>query len=546
VTNCILWDGVNGIWNNDGSSITVSFSDLQGGWTGPGGDNMDVDPNFVDVNNPDPNLRDYHLRPGSLCVDAGDNSAVPVHVTTDLDGHPRFFDDPFTVDTGVGSPPIVDIGAYELQERENRIRFVDPNASGAGDGSSWSDAYRYLQDAFVNARAGDVILVAAGTYKPDQGGGQSLGNRQATFQLRSDVMTYGGHAGSSGTDPNERNVTKYKTILSGEIGVAGTDADNSHHVVTGSGTGASSLLDGFFIIGGNANSAYPDDRGGGAYNVGGSLIVSNCVFYGNKAILGGGMYNWGSPTLNSCAFSGNWANQGGGIYNDDSSPTVINCTFSGNSALIAGGLYNHFYGLPILMNCIFWGNTASTTAVKDDQIFDDYPSISLMVEYTCVQGGWTGTGNIDTDPLLVDANGPDSIAGTADDNLRLSAGSPCVDSGNSGVVPPDIADIDGDGNTVEPTPLDLGGRARIVDGDCNDSNIVDMGAYEFSYTSVGDFDGDCDVEFADFAILALAWLSEDGQVQYNPACDIGIPADDSIDWHDVDVFANNWLAGRQN
>jgi len=63
---------------------------------------------------PLPQARAAHrLSTGSPCIDAGDNSAVPDDVTTDLDGNPRFVDDPYTEDTGVGDPPIVDMGAYE-------------------------------------------------------------------------------------------------------------------------------------------------------------------------------------------------------------------------------------------------------------------------------------------------------------------------------------------------------------------------------------------------------------------------------------------------
>jgi hypothetical protein len=57
---------------------------------------------------------EYRLLPGSPCIDAADNTAVPFR-TTDLDGNPRFVDDPDTPDTGNGDPPIVDIGPYEYQ-----------------------------------------------------------------------------------------------------------------------------------------------------------------------------------------------------------------------------------------------------------------------------------------------------------------------------------------------------------------------------------------------------------------------------------------------
>ncbi len=106
VTNCILWnDSPDEL---SGGTPAVAYSNIQGGWPGTG--NIDADPLFVD-----PGSGDYHLSPGSPCIDAGNNNAVPVGITTDLDGNPRFVDDPDTVDTGLGDPPVVDMGAYEFQ-----------------------------------------------------------------------------------------------------------------------------------------------------------------------------------------------------------------------------------------------------------------------------------------------------------------------------------------------------------------------------------------------------------------------------------------------
>ncbi len=56
-----------------------------------------------------------HFQPGSPSIDAADNTSLPQDIDTDLDGNPRFVDDPDTKDTGFGDPPIVDIGAYEFQ-----------------------------------------------------------------------------------------------------------------------------------------------------------------------------------------------------------------------------------------------------------------------------------------------------------------------------------------------------------------------------------------------------------------------------------------------
>jgi len=107
MTNCILWDGGDEIWNNDGSTIIIAYSDVHGGFPGEG--NIDADPLFVD-----PDGGDLRLQPGSPCIDAGDNMAVPSDITTDLDGNPRFVDGPDTPDSGSGTPPIVDMGAHEF------------------------------------------------------------------------------------------------------------------------------------------------------------------------------------------------------------------------------------------------------------------------------------------------------------------------------------------------------------------------------------------------------------------------------------------------
>ncbi|MCI0630542.1 MAG: hypothetical protein L0Y44_07810 [Phycisphaerales bacterium] len=58
---------------------------------------------------------DVRIVAGSPAIDAGDNSSVPALITTDLDGQPRFVDDPATRDTGLGEPPVVDIGCFEFQ-----------------------------------------------------------------------------------------------------------------------------------------------------------------------------------------------------------------------------------------------------------------------------------------------------------------------------------------------------------------------------------------------------------------------------------------------
>ena len=412
------------------------------------------------------------------------------------------------------------------------VIYVDDDASTNGDGASWPTAYKYLQDALAQASTNGVateIRVAQGTYKPDQdeGGNVSPGDRGATFQLISGVTLYGGFAGlANPADPDERDIAPYATILSGDLnGDDGPDFannnENSNHVVTGRYIDEATVLDGFTITGGNADS-YLEKWGAGMSNTfHSSPTLINCNFRANSAeASGGGMDNYASnPTLINCTFSGNRTTAGiptlgfgGGMRNRRSSPILINCAFSWNSANTGGAIDNFIDCTLKLTNCTFAGNTADHgRALACDsphgqpknrlqvgncilwngggEIWNNDGS-TITISYSDVQGGWAGQGNINVAPLFVDADGPDDVAGTEDDDLRLLSGSPCIDAGSNGAVPADGADLDGDGDTSERTPLDLGGKPRFmddpgtVDSGVSDPpayvEIVDMGAYEFS------------------------------------------------------------------
>ena len=89
---------------------------------------------------------------------------------------------------------------------------------------------------------------------------------------------------------------------------------------------------------------------------------------------GGGMYNYlSSPMVTNCTFNGNTASSGGGMLNDHSSPIVINCTFTGNNAnhYDGGGMFN-FRGSPKIINCTFSGNTAGRYGGSISS-FESYP-----------------------------------------------------------------------------------------------------------------------------------------------------------------------------
>ena len=530
LTNCILWGNtalLSGpqIYNGGTGSTTVTYSDIQGGYSGTG--NIDLDPLFV--RNPDPgdgdwttpgdnDYGDLRLQLTSPAIDVGDNNALPAGITTDLGGNPRI------------SNNIVDMGAYEAPPDH---LCVDQDAAGSNDGTCWAGAFNDLQDALTWAVEGVQIWVAEGTYKPGT-------DRTVTFQLKDGVAVYGGFAGSEGS-LEERDWTVHETILSGDIGTPDDTSDNSYHVVSGSGTDATAILDGFTVTGGNANGDWPYSEGGGIFNYGGSPTLTNVTFSGNSAHLygggmensnsssptlvnvtfsgnsahnGGGMENWNSssptlvnvtfsgnfayygggmhnyfyssPTLVNVTFSGNSADYGGGMFNDTSSAALSNVTFSGNSADFGGGMANYWNSSPTLTNVTFSGNSAAlrgggmahqwnsnptvtncilwgNTAPNGPQIYNDFISIPKISYSDIQQGGYSGTGNIEADPEFVDPDGADDIVGTLDDDLRLQPTSPAIDAGDNGALPADTLDLDEDGDIDEPLPLDLDGYPRCVD-----------------------------------------------------------------------------------
>lgn len=79
-----------------------------------------------------------------------------------------------------------------------------------------------------------------------------------------------------------------------------------------------------------------------------------------------------------------------------------------------------------------------------------------------------------------------------------------------------------------------------------DSPAILTDTYLTSFTVVSqrrDFDCDADVDLCDFSVLALAWLSSQGDDNWNPACDLSEPSDNVIDLRDLAVFGERWLAG---
>jgi len=348
-----------------------------------------------------------------------------------------------------------------------------------------------------------------------------------------------------------------------------------------SGETAASVVDGFTIRNGYVDSGSPSSyKGGGVYCSSSSPTLTNCVIRGNTAYdgYGGGIYCLlSSATVDHCEIFANTATYGGGVDCDASfSAKLMNCLISGNTASFSGGGVLSYHGdTSILANCLINGNTASGAIAASGGgvtcVFQSHPTLTNctitgnsatydgggvwcqyssnptltncilwadaprevgiaastpVLTYCDVQGSYTGTGNIDLDPLFVDPDGPDNDPSTwADNNYRLSLGSPCIDAGNNAAVPPDTLDLDGDGNTTEPIPFDLDGAVRFVDNPAAPDTgsgsppIVDMGTYEYQGTlPVGDMDCDNDVDVDDVAPFVLALIDPATYQAEHPNC----------------------------
>jgi len=470
------------------------------------------------------------------------------------------------------------VHAMHLPLMAQQVVYVDASATGANDGSTWSDAYVNLQDAIdeanLNASADYEIQVAEGTYYPDDDNvaqidgitGPSEGDhfsddRSETFVIaRDNIMIHGGYPSGGG----ERNPMDNRTVLSGDITqdditddhnitqiVADQNGGNSYHVVSvgesileipGSGgelTNATQF-DGLTITAGMADGSSTDDQtGGGVVITQSNPVFTGVLLSGNLASTrGGGVFSSGNPVFVNATFAGNragvdggtFAGSGGAMYNsgnfDESSPVLINTVFSGNiSTGSAGAIYNSAVNSGVsspvivsstfsnntatgqfdcggaivnnsnsggtseadIVNSIFWGNAAQGGG---DQICNIAGGTQPEISFSLLEGGVAGVsesdgssttegnGIINQDPMFANAAGTDGTAGTSDDDLTLQQNSPAIDAGDSASLPSDTFDIDGDGNTTEPLPVDRTGNERSLGGN------VDMGAFETASNGV--------------------------------------------------------------
>jgi len=230
---------------------------------------------------------------------------------------------------------------------------------------------------------------------------------------------------------------------------------------------------------------------GGAIYTDARTTINDCIFRDNSADRGGAVYValWpslvGSAYLKNCVFVGNASESGGIIQTDDVACGMMTCTharvsmrscsLAGNTPAEGFGVLHFEHAYSILRNTILW-NVGATEMVWSSNTTNEY----VPSTYHCdIRGGFEGASNIDAvnnidaDPMFVSPEGG---------NLRLKAGSPCIDTGTAAGAPK--SDITG----IITRPIGPG---------------IDMGAYEYIDT---DIDGNTTVNAIDVQLVINAAL----------------------------------------
>ncbi len=411
--------------------------------------------------------------------------------------------------------------------------FVNQQATGNNDGSSWNDAYTELRNTIQNAAVGAEIWVAGGTYFPS-----ATGNTTESFVISNSLSLYGGFAGTEMT-LQDRVLGNNPTILSGDyngddIITVNTNpltitfqnrTDNAERIIDALGAVGTIIIDGFTIESGEGNgntgagaifaastgnitvniqnctfrnNNVNNERAGALrFGVGSGFVlnatVSNTSFINNKSEDGGagrGGAIWGTGPGDAttgyinCLFKQNSSTgRGGAITNDlNYNCTYINCIFDENRSGAGGATLENTVPPVFYYNCTFHKNSATTIA----PVIYNLSGGELHL-YNCIfydndglpEGVLVGNSFITSHNIFEANNFSDMlpfIPGAQDLGGNLFAVDPlftdvtqCDFSLSAGSPAIDA----GDNNFVQSTTDFTDNIIRIVDG------TVDMGALEF-------------------------------------------------------------------
>lgn len=247
-----------------------------------------------------------------------------------------------------------------------QVTYVNQNATGANNGTSWQNAYTNLSNALANTTAGQV-WVAKGKYLPGGANPTEMDN----FTIGNSIAIYGGFAGTE-TSLGQRNPSLNPTTLSGDLNDdnapmaydSSLSLDNSLHVIyVDSLISGPVVIDGFNIEHGTTDNDNTQPiffwRGGGIFALS-AVQVHNCVFAGNYARSGASVFlsdDCDGSLFRDCIFTGNkTSNQSAGIFAEAlTGLTIKQCIFNDNETQ-RGALYPLRCTDVLVDSCSFEGN----------------------------------------------------------------------------------------------------------------------------------------------------------------------------------------------
>jgi large repetitive protein len=494
ITNSILYANSSQI----SGSATAIYSNIQGGFGGTG--NLNVDPLFVssvDFASAPTAVGNYHLHANSPVTDKGSTASLPADTTDlDVDGDTTELL-PLDRDGDLRAlGTSVDMGA---DENGGCAAYAFPYTVAAGDSAA-------LMNAIVCANAypdTNTIILSPSAYNYNNTWEvDALSGGTALPAITTPIVVQGNNATIKRADgsPYLRllHVTSSGSLSLNDVTVSGGYTYNAF--IGGGSNGGNILNDGGVLnIRNSTITSSVGLVGGAIYSSGTTKLIDSAVIDSNAVDGGGGIRsNSGTLAIINSRIAGNGTNdRGGGISSNDSTVTVINSQLTGNGANLEGGAFYSVSDALTIINSTIAGNAAgyvvppipgggvyaenSTLTVKNSIVWGNASQLfsaggTATVAHSIVEGGFSGTGNLDVDPLFV-APVSYTVAEswpTAEGDYHLQADSPAMNAGNSAALPPDTYDIDMDSNTTELLPIDIDGDWRILDG------VVDIGADEAS------------------------------------------------------------------
>lgn len=458
LVNCILWNrglevgSYHGRYDTNALPPSFSHCIIRGGAPGPG--NMNTPPVFIN-----PEGGDFRQVNGSPGIDRGSS----LHSTlTDINGRVRGEVDGF-----------VDIGAHEsppeftptLDEYIPRRWYVDGNTTNSGDGMTWTTAFKQISNAVDLSGPSDEVWVTGGTYQEGVATGEYMrllggftGQEDSPLQRVPGIVTHvdvasrerypghvcavtlnkgsrierflvtGGWGGGDGINVVGPRVGIHDCIVRGlyrdGILLIRAEAEIIRTTIFESGSSGIRIVDGTATA---SDCLIQGNRGSGIVVTNGQMELVRCSILENYEWRGYGYglsISWGSnAVIRNCVLSRNHgvASEGVIYCDNDSRLELLNSTLVGNTT-------DHGFYLPItyFAGVLIEGTTGSSIencilSNQGEEIEVGYSPGMLRVVYSCIEGSWSGEGNIALEPGFMDLEHGD---------YRLAAGSPCIDAGN--------------------------------------------------------------------------------------------------------------------